>query len=149
MAYGVPFGYGWASLDAAVLTLRSRMMLVHGIGWLYRVDAVSYATLSDPYDDDSWTSTPPRLELSAFEVRRWTPCGATLVGMSNYGTDRWVDLRSSRYWQWASRTPTEAVVHFRKRRRAQLQKLERQFARAREELQLAGETYPRKIALLT
>lgn len=149
MAYGEPFGRGWPSLDTAAANLR-RAMRDDAVGYLYRVDAVSYATRSDPYDDDSWTSTPPRLELSAFEVRRWTPCGATLVGMSNYyGTDRWVDLRSSRYWQWASRTPTEAVVHFRNRRRAQLQKLERQFARAREELQLAGETYPRKIALLT
>ena len=140
MAYGEPVTAD-RSLDAAHTALmRGR---TSEQGWLYRIDAVSYSQCVDP-EREVFVSSPPQLELSAYEVRRWTPHGATLVGMSDHGfRDRWVDLRPERGWQWASRTPGEAVIHFRNRRRAQLQKLERQFNRAREELHLAGETWPR------
>lgn len=101
---------------------------------VFRVEAVSYAQ-SDEYGDFV-RSSAPKLEVTAFDVRKWTECGATLNVYSG-GRPKWVDLRTG-HKQWASRTIEEAVRQFGERRRRQIYVLQRQLARAQYEHDLAN-----------
>lgn len=99
---------------------------------LYRVEAVSYA-VSDQWGD--YSSTAPALEVTGYDVLRWTDCGATLKIMSG-ARHKWVNLQPGAK-QWASHTIDEAVEQFMLRRKRQIYILERQLARARYEMKLA------------
>jgi hypothetical protein len=102
-------------------------------GWLFRVEAVRYSCLDG--DGDIYGTTAPALELFAFPVKRWTPCGATLRDIWSGARERFVDLRPDAK-QWASRTPEEAVRQLLGRRRRQDWVLSRKLDRCREEMDL-------------
>jgi len=138
MAYGTLL-LAYPTLDEATRAATERaqrFMPVGAVGLLFRISAVSYA-VSDAWGD--WTSIGPQLELDAYPVAKWTPCGARL-----YYTERtcalgiWVDLRPG-HKQWASRTAEEALNQFLTRRKRQIHILERQLRRAKEEHDLALE----------
>lgn len=100
---------------------------------LWRIEAVSYSQCVDP-DADRYESTPPRLELFALAVHKWTPYGATLEEYSGCRR-RWVRMDDNAK-QYASRTPLKALWQFKRRRRAQIRILQAQLARAERELAL-------------
>lgn len=101
---------------------------------LWRIEAVSYSQCVDP-DADRYENTPPRLELFALPVHKWTPHGATLEEWA--GARRcWVRLDGNAK-QYASRTVADALEQFRRRRQAQIRILQAQLARAERELALA------------
>lgn len=102
---------------------------------LWRIEAVSYSHCVDP-DADRYESTPPRLELFALPVHKWTPYGATLEEYSGCRR-RWVRMDDNAK-QYASRTPLKALWQFKRRRRAQIRILRAQLARAERELALTG-----------
>ena len=140
--YGTPFSAGglWPhpSIDTAEtieLEALSRCFgNPFGQGVLWRVEAVRYSGCTlDQFGGENYYVTDSRLELFAFPVTRWTPCGATIVGVA--GRNKWCDLRPSAK-QWASRTPRDALEQLVERRRRQIYILERQTARARSELDL-------------
>ena len=100
---------------------------------LWRIEAVQYSQCVDP-DAERYEATPPRLELFAITVLRYTTHGATLHEYSGMRR-RWTDLRPG-HKQYASRTPADALEQFRCRRRAQIRILQAQLARAERELAL-------------
>lgn len=102
---------------------------------LWRVEAVSYSQCVDP-DADRYESSPPRLELFALPVHKWTPHGATLEEWTG-ARRRWVRLDDDGK-QYASRTPADALEQFRRRRVAQINILQAQLARAERELALCN-----------
>ena len=140
--YGTPFSAGglWPhpSIDTAETMVRQRWAdQLHDRAvpdLLFRVEAVRYSGCTlDQFGGENYYVTDSRLELFAFPVTRWTPCGATIVGVA--GRNKWCDLRPGAK-QWASRTPRDALEQLVERRRRQIYILERQMARARSELDL-------------
>lgn len=115
-------------------------------GWhtpphLFRVEAVRYAGCSlTEWGGEDYYVTDPKLEVHAYEVHKWTEHGATLVQFSG-ARRQWVDLRSPGK-QWASRSVVIAVEQFALRRERQIYILERQLARARQELHLTQTPCP-------
>lgn len=133
LAYGSKLEYfpnleaaGRHAVDTAYYSSGSR-----AVGFLFRVEGVSYSMLTG--DGDRYGSTGPSLELFAFPVRRFTPCGATLLDVWSGARERFVDLRPNAK-QWASRTPEEAVRQLLERRRRQDWILSRKLDRCREEM---------------
>ena len=111
-------------------------------GWLLRAAANRYAAIQ-PYADPvsgegEWYTTSPELELFAFPVLRWTPCGATILPIWGHRTRTWVRLDDPSK-QWASRTAHEAIAQLAFRRNRQQYILERQLNRAKAEERLALE----------
>lgn len=105
-------------------------------GWLFRVEAVRYSTATlTVWGGEEYGTTAPALELFAFPVKRWTPCGATLRDIWSGARERFVDLRPDAK-QWASRTPEEAVRQLLARRRRQDWVLSRKLDRCRDEMRL-------------
>ncbi|HET8729513.1 MAG TPA: hypothetical protein VFM34_00170 [Moraxellaceae bacterium] len=124
------------SLEAAAEAAIARHSHYHTdvAGWLLRAEAVSYA-VSDEYGD--YVSSRPGIELFAFPVVRWTPCGATILPIWGHRTRSWVRLDNPGN-QWASRTAREAIRQLMLRRKRQQYILQRQLARAKEEEHLAS-----------
>lgn len=110
-------------------------------GWLYRAEAVSYAAISPWADeitgDGEWYSTDPSVEIFAYPVLRYTPCGATIRNIWRDGT-KWVNLEPGAK-QFASRTAKEAVEALRQRRKAQVYILGKQMRRAQREIDLCDQ----------
>lgn len=130
------------SLEAAgeAAIARHSHYYTEAAGWLLRAEAVRYAAIA-PYADPvsgegEWYTSDPQIELFAFPVLRWTPCGATIEPIWGHRTRSWVDLRDPDK-QWASRTAEEAVRQLMLRRRRQRYILGRQMERARREESLA------------
>lgn len=136
MAYGTKV-HQYKTLDeagAAAIAKHSHYY-TDPAGWVLRAEAVSYAT-SDEWGE--YRSTGSAIELFAFPVERWTPCGATIkpIWGSGPGSRGWVDLRPYRK-QWASRTARDAIEQLKLRRVRQAYILKRQLARAETEQALA------------
>lgn len=103
-------------------------------GWLIRADVVRYSYTVDA-DREHYGVTDGQIELWAFPVERWTPCGATMKDIWSGSGLRWVDLRPGAK-QWASRTAIEAVAQLDERRRRLIYILERKLDRARDDRQI-------------
>ncbi len=133
MAYGTKITGDFDKVQAEAIARESR----YGdpVGWLFRVEAVSYSYVVDA-DREEYGSTTPALEVQAYAVTRWTPCGATLRDIWSGAKPKWVDLRPGAK-QWASRSVREAVEQLAERRRRQLYVLARQTRRAEYERDLA------------
>lgn len=137
-AYGEPVNLG--DLGETESRIRARWAQWSEVGMLIKVEAVSYAALrwADPFSDErEWYSTEPRLEAFGIAVAKWTPCGATLKHDFSGSRPRWVNLEPGAK-QWASRTLSEAIEQFRKRRERQIWVLGRKLDRARRELKLCS-----------
>jgi hypothetical protein len=106
-------------------------------GWLLRADTQRYSYVVDA-DREEYGVSDPRVEVRAYPVVRWTPCGATIRDIwGRGGTDtRFCDLRDGRK-QYASRDIHEALCQLVERRRRQLWVLARKTARAEEDIQCA------------
>lgn len=130
MAYGTKINGDFAEAEAIAVKRHSHYY-TDVEGWLFRVDTVRYAYCLDP-DGDVWGSTDPTLEVQAYPVLRWTPCGATVKDIWGGKGDKWVDLRPNAK-QWASRSVREAIEQLQERRRRQIWVLERKLSRARDD----------------
>jgi hypothetical protein len=128
MAYGTQ--WSWDNPLASVVDAfkRSRQGDV-----LYRFDAVSYSYCADP-DLEEYRSTGPKLELTCYDVRRWTPTGATLQVMSG-AKHKHVNLMCAK--RFACRTPQEALESYRARKRKAVRIYDARAENARRELALA------------
>ena len=134
MHYGTVIEHG--KIAEAEEAARKSKSYYDPVGWLYRVEAVSYSCCSiSEYGAEDYYSSAPRLEAFAFPVRRWTEHGATLDHEWSGARRRWVDLRPLAK-QWASRSVAEAIRQLAERRRRQLYILGKQVRRAEEELRL-------------
>lgn len=103
-------------------------------GWLIRAEANRYSScVLDVNGREDYYVSDPRIELFAFPVLRFTPCGATLKDIWSSAKQRWVDLRPGAK-QWASRTGTEAIEQLRERRRRQVWVISRQQRRAEDDM---------------
>lgn len=124
--------------DAAIA--RHADFYVDAVGWLFRVVGNQYSAIqpyADPVSGDgAWYTTPSTLELFAFPVVRWTPCGATIWDIHGKGGKRSVHL-SCAVKHYASRTAREAIKEFYERRVGQLYILAKQVRRAEREKALA------------
>ena len=127
-AYGTPI----RGLDLDAAQTEAMRRTVAGFEYLWRVEAVRYAYVVDA-EYDEWSTTHPQLELFPLSVKKWTPTGARLW------EGRHVDLRDGAK-QYASKTVTEALAQFRRRREAQIWILKKQLARAESELALTCAT---------
>ena len=104
-------------------------------GWVFRAELVRYSAVTlTEWGGEEYYTTAPTLELFAFPVRRFTPCGATLKDIWSGARERFVDLRPAAK-QWASRTPEEAVRQLLRRRRRQDWVLSRKLDRCRADIQ--------------
>lgn len=101
-----------------------------GADVLWRCEARCYSYTIDA-DRDEYGVTDPRLEMTWWIVKRWTPCGARLECGKYVNLDKSISRR-----EWASRTPAEALESFRARRKRQIGILENQVHRAKAELAL-------------
>ncbi len=133
MAYGTKITGDFDKAQAEAIARHSHYY--DPVGWLFRVEAVSYSYVVDA-DRDEYGSTDPALEVQAYPVLRWTPCGASLKNIWSGAKPKWVDLRPEAK-QWASRSVREAVEQLAERRRRQLYVLARQTRRAEYERDLA------------
>ena len=106
---------------------------------LYRIVAQRYSYVIDA-DREEYGTTAPQLEIRAYRVVKWTEHGATLDVWSG-ARRKWVDLRPTRAVQWASRTPEDALEHYRKRKEWRVHYIERDLRKARAELSLADQNY--------
>jgi hypothetical protein len=138
MAYGTKFN-DHETIEAAAAAARDQAYWPRGgtnpqepVGFVYRVNAVSYA-VSSGWDDDFWSSTGPILEVDAYAVRKWTKCGATLF-LTSGSRPKWCNFQSTK--QFACRTVEEALESFRQRRLSQIRRLKAQIARAETELEM-------------
>lgn len=128
MAYGQPLKWDGATFNFDEAQSAAMRHNIAGTEALWRVEAVRYSYIADA-ESERYDVTDPKLELFLVSVRRWTSHGARLY------SGRWVDLRDGAK-QWASRTPAQALDQFALRRERQIYILERQLARARNELAL-------------
>lgn len=139
LAYGTRITADLEAAEQAAIAKHSHYY-TEAVGWVFRAEAVRYAAIqpyADPVTGDGeWYTTAPRVELFAFPVVRWTPCGATIKNIWGRRYSTFVDLRPGRK-QYASRTAREAVEQLVERRRRQLYILNRQIARAKEEKRVA------------
>ena len=133
MAYGTKVTGDFDAAQAEAIARHSHYY--DPVGWLFRADVVSYAYCVDP-DYDVWGSTAGQIEVQAFPVLRWTPCGATLKNIWSGAKPKWVDLRPGAK-QWASRSVREAVEQLAERRRRQIYVLQRKISRAEYDRDLA------------
>jgi hypothetical protein len=95
MAYGTR----WYSLQAAECISRAekRALLpgrVWGLGFLYRFEEHTYAQ-SSGWDDDTWYTVGPYLELIAYLIRSKTPKGHTIHADNGLGW-RFISLESNK-----------------------------------------------------
>lgn len=103
-------------------------------GWLIRAEANRYSSCTlDANGCEDYHTSGPQIELFAFPVLRFTPCGATLKDIWSGTRQRWVDLRPGAK-QWASRTGREAIEQLLERRRRQVWVISRQIARANDDM---------------
>lgn len=131
MAYGSK--WDWRDPMAAVVEAFQRYQRQDAVGYLYRFDAVSYAYCIDP-DGDYWGSTPSRLELTLYPVKRWTNTGATLFIWSGA---RRKHVNFSHNKQFACRTPQQALESYRARKTRQIAILKARLRNAEHDLSLA------------
>jgi len=101
-----------------------------GADVLWRLEARCYSYTIDA-DRDEYGTTDPRLEMTWWCVKHWTPRGARLECGKYVNLDKSISRR-----EWASRTQAEALVSFQKRRKRQIAILEGQVHRAKAELAL-------------
>ena len=137
LAYGVRVNPG-DDLDAkgAEAIARHSHYYTDVPGWLIRAEAVRYSGCSlTEYDGEEYYVTDPAVELFAFPVKRYTPCGATLRDIWSGARERFVDLRPGK--QWASRTAREAVQQLVDRRKRQQWILNKQLRRAMDDAHVA------------
>lgn len=139
LAYGTPVTGDLDAAEQAAIAKHSHYY-TDAVGWVIRAEAVRYAAIqpyADPISGDGeWYTTHPRIELFAFPVVRWTPCGATIKNIWGRRYSTFVDLRPG-HKQYASRTAREAVEQLVERRRRQMHVLDRQRARAADEKHVA------------
>lgn len=103
-------------------------------GKLYRYEDRVYSTCSiDPGGGEHYGTTPVKVELSEFEVKKETPCGFWIgCGFSK----KWVSKTSRKRFAHPSREL--ALDSFKKRKTVQLRIYEARAKRAREALGLAA-----------
>lgn len=138
LAYGIRVRPG-DDLDAkgAEAIARHSQYYTDVPGWLIRAEAVRYSGCSiTEWGGEDYYVTDPAVELFAFPVRRYTPCGATLLNIWSGARERFVNLQDPRK-QWASRTAREAIEQLVERRKRQRWILERQLQRAADEQRVA------------
>lgn len=128
MAYGQPLKWNGETFNFDEAQREAMRHNIAGTEALWRVEAVRYSYTIDP-DIEWYGVTDPALELFLISVKHWTEHGARLF------SGKWVDLRDGAK-QWASRTPAIALDQFALRRERQIYILEKQLARARDELAL-------------
>lgn len=97
---------------------------------LWRCEARSYSYTIDP-ETERYGSTSPVLEMHWYIVKHWTLTGARLENGKLVFLNKHVTNR-----QWASRTPAEALVAFKERRKRQIRILKNQLQTAEYELAL-------------
>jgi len=140
MAYGTKVR---GSQDFAKAEAEARARHEHyyteAAGWCYRAEPVRYAAIhpyADPVSGEGeWYTTDPVIELFAFPVVRWTPCGATIKDIHGGSETRFADLRPGAK-AYASRTAQEAVLALRRRRNSQVYVLAKKLVRAKREIAL-------------
>lgn len=129
----MPYNVKWDPYHRAECIKQAEKAALHpgetwGNGFLYRFEDVVYAHRTDPYDDDAWGSSLV-VELEAFNVRSWTPLGATLYFMSG-SRHKFVNLAATK--KFACKTVDEALESFiaRKKRQAGIYEAKAERARA-------------------
>lgn len=128
-------------VDLAVAAIeRHSHYYTDAVGWLLRAQLRRYSYTIDA-DREEYGTTAPQLELYAFPVVRWTPCGATIRDIWSRGgtSTRFCDLRDGRK-QYASRTAQEAVRQLVGRRRRMIWVLSKKVERAQEDISTAERT---------
>lgn len=95
---------------------------------MWRCDAKRYAYVIDA-EIDLWGTTAPRLEMTWWPVKHWTPKGVRLQ------TGQFINFNWTK--QWASRTQEEALQEFIRRKRLHISFCEGRLAAAQAELALA------------
>ena len=145
MAYGVPIR---GPDDFAEAERKARARHDHyyadAPGWCYRAESVSYAAIqpyADPVSGDGeWYTTDPVIEIFAYPVVRWTPCGATIRDIWGRNTEtRFTDLRPNAK-TFASRTARDAISALMRRRESQVYVLNKIMGRAKRDITLCSDT---------
>ncbi len=141
MHYGTEVRAGRIDEAEASAIARHSHYYTDALGWLFRAEANRYAAIqpyADPISGDgAWYTTDPKIELFAFPVVRWTPCGARIRNIWRSRERDWVDLREG-HKQWASRTAHEAIEQLAERRRRMVWVLGKKIDRAREDMRIAN-----------
>lgn len=110
-----------------------------GLGFLYRFEEHSYAA-SSGWDDDTWISTGPYLELEAFLIRSITPKGWTIEADNALG---WRFIGREHTKRYALPTVEEALESFIARKEKQESIYLNRAKRARNAILLAVRTRER------